>query len=386
MILTGEIIDAQEAQRIGLVVRVFPHDRMMEEVLKIADKIASAPFLSVRHAKALVRRYWDFNKSAEGAQAELDAVMEITRTADCREGIRAFLDKRPPVYRGPGLRRFRIQAMNLAEIALRPGRDPARAGHPAFNEAAGAVSNADFQVMVAALAADLTKLGIKPGDKIVFRMTNCADFAAAFLACVWLGAVPVLQNSQLGRSELEHIVNLSDPALFLLADHMRDDGATAGLKPDVKRMIVTGMGLKGMGLAGMAGEQSRASAKALPAPSDAKPRHARLHRLHVGHHRQTQGRGSRPSLARSARRFKPRPRAAAAGRRHPRHRRMELHQRARPQCAVSAAQRHHRLDHGRPRRARAHPADHRARPRHAAALGRHALPPHPRHARHREPL
>jgi enoyl-CoA hydratase/carnithine racemase len=55
----------------------------------------------VRHAKALVRRYWDFNKSAEGAQAELDAVMEITRTGDCREGIRAFLDKRQPSYRGP---------------------------------------------------------------------------------------------------------------------------------------------------------------------------------------------------------------------------------------------------------------------------------------------
>ena len=102
MILTGEIVDAAEAQRIGLVVRVFPHDRLLEEVFKIADKIAAAPFLSVRHAKALVRRYWDFNKSAEGAQAELDAVMEITRTADCREGIRAFLDKRPPTYRGPG--------------------------------------------------------------------------------------------------------------------------------------------------------------------------------------------------------------------------------------------------------------------------------------------
>ena len=36
------------------------------------------------------------------AQAELEAVMEITRTADCREGIRAFLDKRQPSYRGPG--------------------------------------------------------------------------------------------------------------------------------------------------------------------------------------------------------------------------------------------------------------------------------------------
>jgi enoyl-CoA hydratase/carnithine racemase len=101
MILTGEIIDATEAQRIGLIERIYPHDKLMDEVLAIAGKIAAAPFLSVRHAKALVRRYWDHNKNAEGAQAELDAVMEITRTADCREGIRAFLDKRSPSYRGP---------------------------------------------------------------------------------------------------------------------------------------------------------------------------------------------------------------------------------------------------------------------------------------------
>ena len=102
MILTGEIVDAAEAERMGLVERVYPHDKLMEEVFAMAGKIAAAPFLSVRHAKALVRRYWDYNKNAEGAQAELEAVMEITRTADCREGIRAFLDKRPPDYRGPG--------------------------------------------------------------------------------------------------------------------------------------------------------------------------------------------------------------------------------------------------------------------------------------------
>jgi len=101
MILTGEVIDAAEAQKIGLVERVFPHDKLLEEVLKIAQKIAAAPFLSVRQAKALVRRYWDHNRSEEGARAELDAVMEITRTEDCREGIRAFLGKRPPAYRGP---------------------------------------------------------------------------------------------------------------------------------------------------------------------------------------------------------------------------------------------------------------------------------------------
>src|SRR5215204_815654 len=124
--------------------------------------------------------------------------------------------------------------MNLAEIALRLGRDPAHADHAAFRDSTGAITNAAFQAMVAALVADLVRLGIKPGDKVVFRMTNTADFAAAFLACVWLGAIPVLQNSQLGRNELEHIVNLSDPALFLLAEHMREDFPTAGLRPAVK--------------------------------------------------------------------------------------------------------------------------------------------------------
>ena len=153
--------------------------------------------------------------------------------------------------------------MNLAEIALRLGRDPVRAGHPAFRDAAGAISNADFQAMVAALATDLAELGVRPGDKLVFRMTNSADFAAAFLACVWLGAIPVLQNSQLGRSELEHIVNLSDPTLFLLADHMRDDFATAGLKPAVKRIIVTPKGLVGTDDA-----KAASTATALPGPFD----------------------------------------------------------------------------------------------------------------------
>lgn len=101
MILTGEIIDAAEAERIGLVERVFPHEALLQNVLEIAEKIAAAPFLSVRQAKALVRHYWDHNRSEEGARKELEAVMEITRTADCREGIDAFLGKRPAKYSGP---------------------------------------------------------------------------------------------------------------------------------------------------------------------------------------------------------------------------------------------------------------------------------------------
>jgi enoyl-CoA hydratase len=101
MILTGQIVDAAEAERIGLVDKVFPHDTLMEEVFALATKISNNPYLSVRKAKALVKYYWNQNRTDEGWQRELDGIKEITRTRDCHEGIRAFLDKRSPEYHGP---------------------------------------------------------------------------------------------------------------------------------------------------------------------------------------------------------------------------------------------------------------------------------------------
>lgn len=101
MILTGRIIDAAEAERIGLVERVYPHDKLMDEVMAFAGQIASNPYLSVRHAKDLVKYYWNQNRSDEGWGKELSAIMEITRTKDCQEGIRAFLEKRKPQFSGP---------------------------------------------------------------------------------------------------------------------------------------------------------------------------------------------------------------------------------------------------------------------------------------------
>lgn len=102
MILTGRIIDAVEAERIGLVERVIPHDKLMEEVMAMAGQIASNPYLSVRYAKELVKHYWNSNRSDEGWGKEFAAIQEITRTKDCQEGIRAFLGKRKPDYKGPG--------------------------------------------------------------------------------------------------------------------------------------------------------------------------------------------------------------------------------------------------------------------------------------------
>ncbi len=101
MILTGKIIGAEEALEIGLVEKVFPHDDLLDETFAYAAQIASNPYLSVRYAKDLVKMYWNHNRSDEGWAREFAAIQEITRTGDCREGIRAFLEKRPADYRGP---------------------------------------------------------------------------------------------------------------------------------------------------------------------------------------------------------------------------------------------------------------------------------------------
>lgn len=101
LILTGEIVDADEALRIGLVDEVVPHDKLLDEAFALAGKIAVNPYLSVRHAKRLVKMYWNWNRTDEGYQEELNSVLEITRTKDCQEGMRAFREKRPPHYTYP---------------------------------------------------------------------------------------------------------------------------------------------------------------------------------------------------------------------------------------------------------------------------------------------
>ncbi len=101
MILTGKIIDAAEAEKIGLVDRLIPHDKLLDETMTFAGQVASNPYLSVRYAKQLVKYYWNQNRTDEGWQRELDSIKEITRTKDCQEGIRAFLEKRKPEFRGP---------------------------------------------------------------------------------------------------------------------------------------------------------------------------------------------------------------------------------------------------------------------------------------------
>ena len=97
--LTGRIIDAHEAERIGLVSRVVPAGQALAAADDIAAEIAQRGPLAVREVKRLIDASAELDLDA-GLAAEIDASERVFSSADMLEGARAFLDKRPPTYRG----------------------------------------------------------------------------------------------------------------------------------------------------------------------------------------------------------------------------------------------------------------------------------------------
>lgn len=98
MILTGRIIRAEEAERIGLVNKVVTADQLLDEAIDWAQRIASYPAVGVKYAKETIRLYQNKNRSDADMALELERVLEITRNKDCAEGLAAFNEKRRPVY------------------------------------------------------------------------------------------------------------------------------------------------------------------------------------------------------------------------------------------------------------------------------------------------
>lgn len=99
MLLTGELIDAQEAYRIGLVNKVVPLESLMTETKKLAETICKAGPLAVQSAKQAM--YRGLNMSlAEGLQLEAILVDYIMDTEDYNEGTTAFVEKRKPDFKG----------------------------------------------------------------------------------------------------------------------------------------------------------------------------------------------------------------------------------------------------------------------------------------------
>lgn len=99
LLFTGDVIDAAEAERIHLVSRVVPHEALLSTSLDLARRIAANPPLAVGRLKAGLRDTLDPDWKSLGAWVSA-TLGELFATADHREGVRAFLEKRPPKFEG----------------------------------------------------------------------------------------------------------------------------------------------------------------------------------------------------------------------------------------------------------------------------------------------
>ena len=98
LILTGDLLDAAQAKEIGLVNNVFPAAELRDRVYGLAGRIAEKSPIALRMAKEAVKSAARMNLR-EGLEHETDLFCLTFGSEDKTEGVRAFLEKRPPAYR-----------------------------------------------------------------------------------------------------------------------------------------------------------------------------------------------------------------------------------------------------------------------------------------------
>lgn len=99
ILFTGDILDAAEAARIGLVSRVVPHDQLLAAATELAARIAANPPLALRYIKEGLRRARFATPQEIGTFCGL-AWERLRNTQDHQEGYKSFLEKRPPLFYG----------------------------------------------------------------------------------------------------------------------------------------------------------------------------------------------------------------------------------------------------------------------------------------------
>ena len=99
LILTGRVVDADEALRLGLVNGVFEPGELLEKTLDVARTIASKGPLAISAAKAAINHALQ-GDHVENLEAEADAFGDLFSSSDAREGMTAFVEKRDPSFQG----------------------------------------------------------------------------------------------------------------------------------------------------------------------------------------------------------------------------------------------------------------------------------------------
>ena len=99
LMMLGEAVGGEEAVKIGLAVKLVDKSDLKKETYKLAEKLANSPLMAIRRQKALMYEFF-FTDLGEYTEKEARYMTECSYTEDFKEAVDAFLEKRPPVFRG----------------------------------------------------------------------------------------------------------------------------------------------------------------------------------------------------------------------------------------------------------------------------------------------
>ena len=99
MAYLGDVVDATEAEKIGLITRAVPQNALMDEAMGLAKKLAEMPTLAIGRMKRILNKAFDMTLS-EVLEEEINNQIYLTQTEDHAEGLRALKEKRKPKFQG----------------------------------------------------------------------------------------------------------------------------------------------------------------------------------------------------------------------------------------------------------------------------------------------